>query len=147
MNLGKSVLTQYKRILKEVGSDCIITYKGQEKCPGAFNSLGEFDNYKDVLYHNENPDAPVCENGYIGGKQIKVKCNIYDRYSSFNDKYGVLGLISDNESVLFFLPEVDLENVEYFTINNTKFNLRDTKTRFDDNTEELKYAVVEKVGG
>lgn len=146
MNLGKSVLRQYKRILKEVGSDCKIVYVGKEKCPGAFNSLGEYDNYKDILYHRENPNSTKCDGGYIGGEEKTVKCNIYDKYSSFEDKYGILGLISDSESVLFFLPDVKLENVDYFEINKTKFKLRDVKTRFDDNVEELKYAIVEKVG-
>ena len=90
MYLGKSVLRQYKRILNEVGSDIEIIYKGADKCQGAFNSLGEFDIYKDNLYHAENPDAPLCHEGVINGEKIIVKGTLYDRYSSFDEIGDVL---------------------------------------------------------
>lgn len=139
MYLGKSVLRQYKRILNEVGSDIEIIYKGADKCQGAFNSLGEFDIYKDNLYHAENPDAPLCYEGVINGEKIIVKGTLYDRYSSFDDKYSIISHLKDKEYLLMVLPEVKVEDIDYIIVNNKKYTVLDTKVRFDDNTEELKY--------
>lgn len=139
MNLGKSVLRQYKRILNEVGSDIEIIYKGTERCQGAFNSLGEYDIYKDNLYHIENPDAPLCDNGFINGTKVIVKGTLYDRYSTFDDKYSIISHLNDKEYLLMVLPDVSVENIDYIIVNRKKYTVLDTKVRFDDNTEELKY--------
>ena len=91
-----------------------------------------------VVYHDTMDNFAEITKLNVGAAII-VKGTLYDRYSTFDDKYSMISHLEDKEYLLMVLPDVKTENIDYITVNNKKYSVLDSKVRFDDNTEELKY--------
>ncbi len=107
---------KFKWWVDRYGENILLIHRTEEmRCPGAFNPYtDEYDPARDRQYHEEHPEEPWCEYGYLGTKRIEEPVKVF---ISFKLTEALARLIPPDEfqqgDLIAYYPwDVTLEDIE-----------------------------------